>query len=61
MAAIAKQFVFDAATRELWRVAEDGDTDALAGVLSRGVDVDARNEHGMTVALSLASSRCVDF
>ena len=54
MAAIAKQFVFDAATRELWRVAEDGDTDALAGILSRGVDVDARNEHGMTALMRAA-------
>jgi len=54
MAAIAKQFVFDAATRELWRVAEDGDADALAGILSRGVDVDARNEHGMTALMRAA-------
>jgi len=54
MAAIAKQFVFDAATRELWRVAEDGDTDALARILSRGVDVDARNEHGMTALMRAA-------
>src|ERR1041384_8578652 len=54
MAAIAKQFVFDAATRELWRVAEDGDTDALAAILSRGVDVDARNEHGMTALMRAA-------
>ena len=51
MAATAKQFVFDAATRELWRVAEDGDSDALAGILSRGVDVNARNEHGMTALM----------
>lgn len=54
MAAIAKQFVFDTATRELWRVAESGDTDALAGILSRGVDVDARNEHGMTALMRAA-------
>ena len=54
MAATAKQFVFDAATRELWRVAEDGDLDALAGVLSRGVDVNARNEHGMTALMRAA-------
>lgn len=54
MAAIAKQFVFDHATRELWRVAESGDTDALSGILSRGVDVDARNEHGMTALMRAA-------
>ena len=54
MAAIAKQFVFDAATRELWRVAETGDTDALAGILSRGVDVNARNEHGVTALMRAA-------
>ena len=51
MAAPAKQFVFDAATQELWRVAEDGDMDALAGILSRGVDVNASNEHGMTALM----------
>ena len=54
MAAIAKQFVFDAATRELWRVAEIGDTDALAGILSRGVDINARNQHGVTALMRAA-------
>ena len=54
MAAIAKKFVFDAATRELWRVAESGDTDALAGILSRGVDVNARNQHGVTALMRAA-------
>jgi hypothetical protein len=54
MAAIAKQFVFDTATRELWRMAESGDTDALPALLSRGVDVDARNEHGMTALMRAA-------
>ena len=54
MAAIAKQFVFDAATRELWRVAECGDADALPSILSRGVDINARNEHGMTALMRAA-------
>ena len=54
MAATAKRIVFDAATRELWRVAESGDMDALAGILSRDVDVDARNEHGMTALMRAA-------
>jgi hypothetical protein len=54
MAARAKQFVFDAATRELWQVAESGDTDALAGILSRGVDVNARNQHGATALMRAA-------
>ena len=52
--AAARQFVFDAATRELWRVAESGDVDALAEILSRGVDVNARNQHGMTALMRAA-------
>ena len=54
MAATAKKFVFDPTTRELWRAAEDGDMDALAAILSRGVDVNARNEHGMTALMRAA-------
>src|SRR5688572_12014437 len=54
MAATARRIVFDAATRELWRVAESGDTDVLAGIMSRNVDVDARNEHGMTALMRAA-------
>src|SRR5215216_6322628 len=52
--ATAKKFLFDAATRELWRVAENGDTEALAAILSRGVDVNARNQHGMTALMHAA-------
>jgi hypothetical protein len=51
-----QEVTFDAATRELWRVAESGDVSELTAVLSRGVDVDARNEHGMTALMRAA--RC---
>ena len=54
MVANAKQFVFDAATLALWSVAESGDTDALAEILSRGVNVNARNQHGMTALMHAA-------
>lgn len=47
---------FDAAIRELWRVAESGDARELTGILSRGVDVNACNEHGMTALMRAA--RC---
>ena len=46
-----KQFTFDAATRELWRAAESGDANEVARILSRGVAVNARNEHGMTALM----------
>src|ERR687890_275734 len=52
--ATAKKFVFDAVIRELWRVAESGDTDELVHILSRGVDVNARNQHGMTALMHAA-------
>jgi hypothetical protein len=45
---------FDAVTRELWRVAESGDTSELAAIMSHGVDVNARNEHGMTALMRAA-------
>src|ERR1041385_8489881 len=45
---------FDAVTRELWRVAESGDTSELAAILSRNVNVNARNEHGMTALMRAA-------
>jgi hypothetical protein len=58
MSARLKQqvFTFDAATRELWRAAESGDAGELAAMLLRGVDVNARNEHGMTALMRAA--RC---
>jgi len=44
----------DAATLELWRVAESGDLEALALVLLRGPDINARNEHGVTALMRAA-------
>ena len=52
--AAAKKFIFNAVTRELWSVAESGDTDALAGILSRGANVNVRNQHGMTALMRAA-------
>lgn len=43
----------NAATRELWRIAETGEIDELAAVLSRA-DINARNEHGMTALMRAA-------
>ena len=58
MAARLKQqeVTFDAPTRELWRVAESGDVNALRSVLLRPIDVNAPNEHGMTALMRAA--RC---
>lgn len=49
-----KQFTFNAATRELWRAAENGEASEVNAILSRGVDVNARNEHGMTALMRAA-------
>ncbi len=55
MSATARKLVLvDTATRELWRVAENGDLNDAAAILSRGVDVNARNEHGMTALMRAA-------
>jgi hypothetical protein len=39
----------DAATLALWRVAEHGEVDELSDVLRRVPDINACNEHGVTV------------
>jgi len=52
--AARKLVIVDTATRELWRVAESGDVHELAAILSRGVNVNARNEHGMTALMRAA-------
>ncbi len=53
--AVPKKFVVapSAATRELWRVAENGELDELADLLPRA-DINARNEHGMTALMRAA-------
>jgi hypothetical protein len=43
----------NAATRELWRIAENGATDELEDVLPQA-DINARNEHGMTALMRAA-------
>jgi len=43
----------NAATRELWRIADTGEMDDLEAVLSRA-DINARNEHGMTALMRAA-------
>lgn len=49
MSAIAKQQIgANAATKELWRVAETGDVDELSHLFLNGAHVNARNKHGMT-------------
>jgi hypothetical protein len=55
MSATARKLVIvDTATRELWRAAESGDVNEVAQILSRGVGVNARNEHGMTALMRAA-------
>src|SRR5215216_3213584 len=55
MSAILKQRItYDAATQDLWRVAESGDVDELARILPRVRDINARNQHGMTALMRAA-------
>lgn len=44
----------DAATLDLWRVAENGDVRELAPVLPRVRDINAQNEHGVTALMRAA-------
>ncbi|HKY43907.1 MAG TPA: ankyrin repeat domain-containing protein [Pyrinomonadaceae bacterium] len=56
MSATAKQQIgANAATNELWRIAESGDVDELSRVFMNGAHVNARNDHGMTPLMKAAS------
>lgn len=44
----------DAATLDLWRVAENGEVNELASVLPRVRDINAQNEHGVTALMRAA-------
>jgi hypothetical protein len=44
----------DAATLDLWRVADAGDVEELARILPRVGNVNARNKHGMTALMRAA-------
>lgn len=46
----------DAATLELWRVAEDGNVEELAALLRCVPDINACNEHGMTALMRAAQN-----
>ena len=55
MSAIAKQHIgANAATKELWRVAESGEVEELSRLFSNGAHVNARNKHGMTPLMKAA-------
>jgi hypothetical protein len=55
MSAVQKtDYLPDAATLDLWRVAEEGDLNGLASVLPRVRDINARNEHGVTALMRAA-------
>jgi len=44
----------EAQVKQLWSVAESGDVNEVTAILSHGVDVNARNEHGMTALMRAA-------
>jgi hypothetical protein len=55
MSALKKaDYLPDAATLDLWRVAENGNVNELAAVLPRVRDINARNEHGVTALMRAA-------
>lgn len=57
MSATAKlQIGANAATKELWRVAEAGEVDELSRLFSNGAHVNARNKHGMTPLMKAAGA-----
>ncbi len=53
-AALKQRFIKEAATQDLWRVAETDDVDELKRVLTRVADVNVRNKHGMTALMRSA-------
>ena len=53
-ASVKQQSTPDAATLELWRVAETGDLEELRRVLPRVTDINARNKHGVTALMRAA-------
>lgn len=53
-AALKQRFINEAATQDLWRVAETDDVDELQRVLPRVGDVNLRNKHGMTALMRAA-------
>jgi len=56
MSATAKQQTgANAATQELWRLAESGEVDELSRVFASGAHVNARNKYGMTPLMKAAS------
>lgn len=55
MSAVKKtDYLPEAATLDLWRVAENGDVSQLAPVLPRVRDINAQNEHGVTALMRAA-------
>ena len=53
-AALKQRFITEAATQDLWRVAETDDVDELKRILRRVEDVNVRNKHGMTALMRAA-------